>query len=714
MTSPWAPANGPARTRGAGELVTLIDGSTFCISEDDGRVVPGHPHGLFVRDTRCISRWELRIDGQAVERLAVQRTEPFAATFIGRVPPLPGHADSQLLVLERRYVGDGMRSDIAIRNLGRGWARCTMALTVDVDFADLFEVKDGRVGEYSWVVLARTADGLEFSGLRDGRTHGLRLVTGGEKSVVENTLTWEASIPPRRSWSVSVEAQVSENDVPLVPRHPRGSPPEHAAPALGLREWRSRVPEVRASDPNLVAVLARGVEDLGALRMFDPRNPDRAVIAAGMPWFMALFGRDSLLTSWMLLPLDAGLALGTLRTLAEHQGSRVDPVTEEEPGKILHEMRFGPATVLALGGRGAYYGSVDATPLFVMLLGELGRWGADRGEIERLLPHADRALEWIEQYGDADGDGLVEYQRAAKSGLVNQGWKDSWDGVTFADGTIAQAPIALAEAQGYAYAAYLARAHLARETGDADAVIHWLGRARHLKRVFNERFWLPDRGWYALGLDREKKPIDALTSNIGHCLWTGIVDADKARLVADRLLSDEMFSGWGIRTLAASMGAYNPMSYHNGSVWPHDNAICAAGLMRYGFVQGAQRVAEAVLDAAAHFDHRLPELYCGFPRDEFAAPVPYPTSCSPQAWAAATPLLLLRTLLRFEPQLASRRIWCAPAFPRRYLPLKLNGLALGHGAVDIDVRGTGTRLHGLRQAGLRWVRGPRPVEGELR
>ena len=291
----------------------------------------------------------------------------------------------------------------------------------------------------------------------------------------------------------------------------------------------------------------------------------------------------------------------------------------------------------SLGGGSVYYGSIDSTPLFVMLLGELHLWGAEPADVAELLPAADRALDWIEQYGDRDGDGYVEYERATDRGLRNQGWKDSFDGVTFADGRIADTPIALAEVQGYAYAAYVARAEIAERAGDTGTAERWLDRAAALRVSFNRDFWLPEHGWFALGLDRDKRPIDSLASNIGHCLWTGIVDEDKAEPVAEHLLSPEMFTGWGVRTLASSMSAYNPMSYHNGSVWPHDNALIAAGLMRYGYVEHAQRIATGLLDAAARFGGRLPELFCGFDRTEFDAPVPYPTSCSPQAWAAASP-----------------------------------------------------------------------------
>ena len=286
--------------------------------------------------------------------------------------------------------------------------------------------------------------------------------------------------------------------------------------------------------------------------------------------------------------------------------------TEEEPGKILHEMRFGDVRPGPLGSGEVYYGSIDATPLFVMLLGELRRWDLADDLVPRLLQHADRALEWIECFGDRDGDGYVEYARASSTGLANQGWKDSWDAIRFADGTLAEARIALCEVQGYVYAAYVARAHFAREAGDEVTFLRYRDKARQLWLRFNEDFWLREHGYYALGLDADKRPIDALASNLGHCLWTGIIDP-QAGLVVERLMSPEMFSGWGVRTLATNMAALNPVSYHNGSIWPHDNAICAAGLMRYGYVEEAHRVIGAQLDVSEAFHGHLPELFAGFP-----------------------------------------------------------------------------------------------------
>jgi glycogen debranching enzyme len=411
---------------------------------------------------------------------------------------------------------------------------------------------------------------------------------------------------------------------------------------------------------------------------------------------MALFGRDSLLSSWLALPLTTELAVGTLRMLARRQGARVDPRTEEEPGRILHESRPGDELPLTAGAGNTYYGTADATPLFVVLLGELHRWGGlSPADLAELLPAADRALDWVERYGDRDGDGFVEYAGSSGNGLVQQGWKDSADGITAADGSVPAGPIALCEVQGYVYAAYRARARLAAAAGDDGTALRCHQRADRLRDAFEERFWLPDRGWYAVALDGAKRPVDALTSNIGHCLWSGIAGEERAAAVAEALLSPQMCSGWGVRTLASSMGGYDPLSYHNGSVWPHDSALVAAGLARYGFVDGARRIATDLLDAAEATGGRLPELYAGFDRAEYPVPVPYPTACSPQAWAAATPLAAVRVLLGLDPSLPDGEVALAPDWPERYGRLRLDGLRLGAARVALTAEGCSGWLEGL-------------------
>ncbi|MBX5447575.1 MAG: amylo-alpha-1,6-glucosidase [Acidothermus cellulolyticus] len=692
----------PLTDGAAAGMVTLVEGVTFCICGRSGDI-HGAQQGLFFRDTRFISRFELIVDGQHVEPLATYRPWPYAGTFIARRPPRSANVDSTLLVIRRRYVGNGMREDVTIRNLGRETAGVLLNLEVDSDFAGLFEVKEGTVRVRESIQREVRGNALWLGFRRGGETRAVVVTAdppgtalfGTTASATTGSIGWQLVVHPHQETTVNIQVTVEVDGVEVPPRYRLGEPVEASQPATKLAAWRSVTPSVQTPDERLATLLKKSAEDLGVLRIFDPDHPDRAIVAAGAPWFMAIFGRDSLITSWMVLPLDPSLALGTLQTLAELQGKKVDPLSEEEPGRILHEVRSAMDVDLALGGSNIYYGSVDATPLFVMLLGELRRWGLARQDVDALLPYADRALEWITTYGDKDGDGFVEYQRATDRGLVNQGWKDSADSITFASGIPARPPIALAEVQGYVYAAYLARSHFARELGQRDVAEHWAAKAMELKRRFNEEFWISDRGYYAIALDADKKPVDALASNMGHCLWTGIIDEEKAPSVAAHLLGPDMFTGFGVRTLASSMAAYNPMSYHNGSVWPHDNAIVAAGLMRYGFVAEAQRIALGLIDASAAFGGRLPELFCGFDRSEFAVPIPYPASCSPQAWAAAAPFYLLRTLLRFDPWVPFGQVWCAPAVPSRMVPLRVERLHVAGSTVSVDVTADGATVTGL-------------------
>ena len=469
-------------------------------------------------------------------------------------------------------------------------------------------------------------------------------------------------------------------------------------PARKIEAWRDTATNVETGHQVLDAVLRQTESDLGALLIHDDTGRGRAFVAAGAPWFMTLFGRDSLLTAWMALPLDVGLSIGTLQQLASVQGRRVDPITEEQPGRILHEIRRGPASADVLGGS-IYYGSVDATPLFVMLLAECWRWGADEAAVRALLPAADAALAWAEKYGDRDGDGFVEYQRATDRGLINQGWKDSFDAINDADGPHGRAADRAVRGAGLPVCRAAGAGRTGRGVRRPAAAARLRDRADTLRGKFLDAFWLPEKGWYAIALDGSKRRVDALTSNVAHCLWTGIATDEHAAEIIERLSGEQMDSGFGLRTLATTMGAYNPMSYHNGSVWPHDTAIAVAGLLRYRHVPGAvalaQRLANGLLDAADAFDGRLPELFCGFPRSRFHRPVPYPTSCSPQAWASAAPLLLVRSFLGLTPHVPQRTLTVIPNLPQRWGKLALTELRLGSATVHIEADGTAVTAHGV-------------------
>ncbi|MGO4258187.1 amylo-alpha-1,6-glucosidase [Marmoricola sp. RAF53] len=691
MTSGWD-YSGAATA--ATDNVTLVEGSSFCVSDSAGRIVSSAAQGLFYLDTRILSSWSLVLDGSELEPLDAFVREPHHATFLGRGRPRREGLESTLLVRRERYVGAGLREDLIVSNASPEAAGITLEILADTDFADLFAVKEGRARSREVRIENTRAGVLELVTPDAGSARGVRIRADGAEAL-PGRLRFQVVVPARGEWSATVEVLASVEGREARSHYPVDQPIEHAAPSRRLREWADRIPVAWSAGAALEKTLSRSAQDLGSLRIFDPEDPSRAAVAAGAPWFMALFGRDSLLTAYMALPIDQDLALGTLHTLARYQGTEVNPLSEEQPGRILHEMRFGEEASLVLGGGNVYYGTVDATPLFVVLLGELARWGAAESDLRHLVPHADRAISWLEEFGDLDGDGFVEYQRSTDRGLRNKGWKDSWDGINFADGRIAEPPIALCEVQGYAYAAYRARAALARQLGEDPVARRCEERAASLKSAFNDRFWLPEQGWFAVGLDRDKRPIDALASNIGHCLWSGIVDDDKAGPVADHLLSEHMFSGWGVRTLADHMGAYNPLSYHNGSVWPHDNALIVSGLMRYGYVEHAQRVAEGVLAAAECFDAQLPELFAGIDRDQFPRPIGYPSSCRPQAWASAAPVQVIRALLRFDPDLPSGLLGLTPALPDSIAELRVQNIPLGASRVTLSVDPTRAEVAGL-------------------
>jgi glycogen debranching enzyme len=696
----------PEADIGGADAVTLVEGSSFCISASSGDISPeGGTNGAFYQDTRIVSRWILRINGALREPLVAHRPDAYEATFVGRAKWPDGRFDSPLVVRQDRHIGPGLQDDITLENYSAESVDCEIELLVDADQADLFDVKGGRLSTETTVTRSVRDGELVVEAVRDGQRRGSAVRAAGAE-VTTDALRFRATIPARGKWSTSVIVVPLINGV--APKEPftEAGLPRHREGVQRHRAWEETVPRISMADRNIEATLLRSQTDLGSLRIFDAEHPDRAAVAAGAPWFMALFGRDSLLSSYMSLLVDSTLAVGTLQTLAAIQGTKVDDDSEEEPGRIPHEVRLGVTAGMALGGT-AYYGTADATPLFVTLLGELSRWGLSDDIIESLLPHADRALEWIEKYGDRDGDGFVEYMRPNPHGLLNQGWKDSWDGINFADGRMAEPPTALCEVQGYVYAAYLSRALLARSAGDTETELHWATRAASLKKAFNEKFWLPDKGYFAVALDKDKNPVDACTSNMGHCLMVGIVDEDKAPSVVERLMSPEMFTGWGIRTLASDMGAYNPVSYHNGSVWPHDSALVATGLMRYGFVAEAKRLARGIFDAAAHFDGQLPELFCGFDRSEFYGPVPYPTACSPQAWAAAAPIQLARILLRFDPDFTRGVVHLAPILAEDKGDFRAENVRLGHARITISANRTEGSIEGL-PAGLKLLKEPRP------
>jgi len=595
-----------------------------------------------------------------------------------------------LIIERRRFVGDGMREDIVLTNHGAAEVRLRLALRIEADFADIFEIR-GITGR-DRVVSRQAYDSRMELRLDNAVDQRSVMITAPQWKPTDDGMTIEATVPAGDSWTSTLRVTPATGDDDRDPVGPVDGQVEESTPAQRSAAWRSISPKITVGHAGLDRALLISRRDLGALRIHDDDHPGDDAVAAGAPWFMTLFGRDSLLTSSMMLPYFGDLALGTLRSLARLQGTVENPQNEEQPGKILHEVRRGSDPSLALGGTGVYYGSIDSTPLFVIVVGQALRWGLPIDEISDLMPAVDRAMTWITDYGDQDGDGFLEYRRTAEHGLDNQGWKDSGDSINFADGRLATGSIALAEVQGYAYAAFRARAQLASALGQEQQP--WLDRADDLRRRFHQAFWLPEQNFYAIALDGDKRPVDAASSNIGHCLWSGIVPDEAAGRVVDRLMSPGMFTGFGIRTLADDAGRYNPASYHNGSVWPHDTVLVAAGIARYGFRAEAGRVLSGLLDAADSYGGRLPELFCGFDRNQMPLPVPYPTACSPQAWAAAVPYQLLTTALGLDADLPTRTFIARPAMGVLGRT-RVTGLRLGASSLTLTADPDSVNVAGL-------------------
>jgi len=634
-------------------LVKILDGNTFVVSDSRGDIEASltDPTGLFSFDTRFLSQWVLTVNGQRLTPLSTDDLQYFETRFF--LVPGTGtvYVDSKLSVIRRRAVGNGFREELQILNHDEKPVDLTVRIDAGSDFADLFEVKDAlkKKGTYS----ARVTDGRLVLGYqRETFTRATDISATAPARVDKRGLTFKIRIEPQGEWSTNLDVVTAvigsggKHERPTFAR-PRG----RQNMETNLKRWLDQAPTLECDWDSLRETYRRSLVDLAALRFSPPVMGYRSLPAAGLPWFMTMFGRDSILTSLQALPFTPELAATTLRALGDWQGTVVDDFRDEDPGRILHEMRYGELPAFEERPHSPYYGSADATPLFVVLLDEYERWTGDRRIVRELEYEARAALSWIDEYADLMGNGYISYERRnVKTGLENQCWKDSWDSISYRDGRLAGFPRATCELQGYAYDAKMRAARLAREVWkDPEFASQLEKQAADLKRRFNRDFWIADREYFALALDSDGKQVDVLSSNIGHLLWSGIVEKPKAKAIARHLLGPRLFSGWGVRTLGTAEGRYNPIGYHVGTVWPFDNSFIAWGLRRYGFKEEAARIAAGILEAADFFDGRLPEAFGGYERTLTRYPVQYPTACSPQAWSTGAPLLLLRTMLGLEP-----------------------------------------------------------------
>jgi glycogen debranching enzyme len=670
------------------ELVKILDGNTFVVSDGRGDIEASidDPTGLFAWDTRFLSTWVLTLNGQRLNPLSVDDLQYFETRFF--LVPGTGtvYIDAKLSVIRRRTVQDGFDEELVIMNHDAEPVDVGVRIEAGSDFADLFEVKDAlkKQGDYERRV---DKDRLVLGYRRDRYTRETIVSSSEPAEFDEGGLTFRIRIPPHQQWRTDLDVVTVQMGVPARSKPTKRQPGQPSERERDLERWMSTAPHLESDWDWLKVTYNRSLVDLAALR-FSPRSlPGQSLPAAGLPWFMTMFGRDSILTSLQALPFTPDLAATTLRALAQRQGTRVDDFREEEPGRILHEMRFGEMTAFEERPHSPYFGAADATPLFVVLLDEYERWTGDTRLVRELEPSARAALLWIDDFGDRMGNGYISYQRKnEETGLENQCWKDSWDSIAYRDGTLPGFPRATCELQGYAYDAKMRGARLARTLWKDPAYAEALERqAADLKRRFNRDFWVEDGDYFALALDADGRQVDALSSNIGHLLWSGILDKAKAKSCVTHLMGPRLFSGWGIRTMAEGEGRYNPIGYHVGTVWPFDCSFVAWGLRRYGYKEEAARVAAGILDAARFFLGRLPEAFGGYARAYTKYPVQYPTSCSPQAWSTGAPLLLLRTMLGLEP--SGEHLVVDPALPVGIGRIELLDIPGRWGRVDAFGRG---------------------------
>ncbi len=675
--------NEPPRVQDA---VVGVDAPALAMSGPDGQLHGVEIDGFYDQDRRLLSRLVLRVRDTEPEPVGGDPVGGSTTRFVGVLRGNEGHDPTIIVDRTRRPFPAG--ESVRIANMGRVPVELPVEIAAGSDLAEMGQVRSGRPPAEIPAVVA--GDGLRWVSPADGLIVTLDATRSPDSlEPTTGSLRWSVTLQPGEDWSVDLRIGATPVDA---------RPPTVAAPTVPA-PW--RVPRVRCSDNRLPELVTQSLLDLDALLLADPAQTSDLFLAAGSPWFLTLFGRDSIWAARMLLPLGTELAGGTLRTLARRQGTKHVAETEEAPGKIMHELRPEGHSSAFLPAQ--YYGTIDATPLFITLLAEAWRWGLPEAEVAELLPAAERALHWLEADADADGDGFLEYRQSGPRGLANQGWKDSGDSVVFADGHLAQPPIALCEVQGYAYEAAIRGAELL-DAFDRPGADGWREWAAALRSRFRSAFWTTDdAGPYpAIALDADKKRVDGVASNMGHLLGTGILDPEECRYVADRLGSAGMDSGWGLRTLSADSRAFNPFSYHCGSVWPHDTAITIAGLAATGHHDQAASLLSGLVDAGPYFHYRLPELFAGEQNAAGRAPLTYPSACRPQAWAAAASISILQSLLGLRPDVPSGTVTVRPLQPAPYETLDVRDLTVAgkpfsaridDGTITVSALAPGLDLH---------------------
>jgi len=696
--------------------LTINIGECILTTATDGQIRQPSECELFYRDTRLISIWTVEVNGRSWQLLSSAVTDHFAAQIVLTNPALPTDGGelppgSISLTISRLLGPGGVRETLALRNHNRTDVRLALTIWFRCDFADIFDVKSGRVvsrGETASRWLAEEGR-LETIHTNGTFRRGLSVRPSEESprpTLRDGTLSFIVELKPQAHWQAELEYQVVDGEELLNAPKAAFAGRDDSAQAQDLAHWRAQAMRLQTSCTKLQLLYDWSVADLAALRLpIEGTDATCFVPAAGIPWFAALFGRDSLVTAMQTVAVYPDFARGALEVLARYQADSTDDSRDMQPGKILHELRHGELSELGLGPYRPYYGTADATSLYPILLHQAWQFTRDRELLERLMPAAERCAAWIDDYGDMDGDGFQEYRRRTPNGAENQGWKDSGNGIPYEDGSDVPAPKAPCELQGYVYAAWVGMAVMLDALGRHDRAESFRDKARTLFERFNATFWDEQQQAYALCLDPSKPRVMSVSSNPGHLLWSGIVPPSRASAVVHRLMAPDMWSGWGVRTLSADHPAYNPHDYQLGAVWPHDNGLIALGFKRYGFHAEAARISGGGIDAGSRFLlHRLPEVFAGTSRDDSPFPIQYLGANVPQAWAAGSVLQLIRAILGVSADVEDGVVNVDPFLPEWLTDLQIEGMPVGNQRINVlfrreengETEATLTKADGIR------------------
>ncbi len=682
-------------TVGPRQLV-IHDGRTVWATEPDGSLSMESSKGLMFNDTRLLSNWAIYANGESWLLLNGAAISHFAARvfltnsrIVTQEGEIPAHA---LGLVIGRWMEGGIHEDLDLTNFSHRPISFNLEIALRSDFADVFEVKSssfvrrGRITT-AWDEAAQTLR-TAYVNADFARAISVSCQADCRAVYANGRISFDITLPPGAVWHGCLHYDLQDGDTVL--KAPTGCTATYldSRPGRGLLAWRAASAKISTANEEYYRLFHQAVDDIIALRLpIEEGGTSHVVPAAGLPWFTALFGRDSLIVSMQSAMISTEFARGTLQILGSRQSTGTDDYRDAEPGKILHELRYGELAHFKLIPHTPYFGTADATPLYLMLLHDAWRWTGDRALVERLLPVAEGCLDWIDRYGDRDGDGFQEYQTRSPAGYENMGWKDSGDGVLYPDGACVKGPKALIELQAYVYAGWLGMAEIYDALGKPDPAATLRQKAAGLRTKFDAAFWSDEIGFYAFALDGDKKQVLSVASNVGHGLWAGLIPPARAKQVVDRLMAPDMFSGWGIRTLSDKHRGFNPYSYHNGSVWPHDNSLIALGMKRYGFAAEAAHVARAVSGAGSFFAlHQLPELYAGIAREDTNFPVQYLGVNVPQAWAAGSVFAFTQALVGAEADAPNRKLYLNPVLPDWLPDFVLHDVAVGEQVFDLKFR----------------------------